>query len=176
MPKRQTVSQELVTNSLIPVESRHAEFHSDMTRALVAGKFSFIEQIILVLKQFPLNKREILNTEYSYDFFSADIPLHKVQNDHFRGFLTKYIGRPIPQVTTLRRCLPSVYQETIADLRKKVVNQFIWVALDETTDAESRSVANFVFGILGNESEKDKSYLLTVDELERVNHGGCIFQ
>lgn len=164
-----SVSQELVTNSLIPIESRHAEFHSDITRAFVAGKFSFVVPITLVFRQFPLNKCEMLNVEYFY-YFSADIPLHKIQNDLLRNFLTKYIGRPMPQVTTLRRCLPNLYQETIADLRKKVVNQFIWVALDETIDAENRSVANFVFGILGNESEKDKSYLLTVEELERVNH------
>lgn len=51
-----------------------------------------------------------------------------------------------------------------------MVNKLIWVALDETTDVESRSVTNFVFGILGDESEKDKSYLLTVDELDKVNH------
>lgn len=44
------------------------------------------------------------------------------------------------------------------------------MALDETTDTENRNVANFVFGILGNESEKDKSYLLMLEVLERVNH------
>lgn len=33
-------TQELVTNFLIPIQDRHAEFHSDMTRAFVAGKFS----------------------------------------------------------------------------------------------------------------------------------------
>ena len=35
-------------------------------------------------------------------------------------------------------------------------------SVDETTDVEQRCIVNFVFGVLGEETEKGKCYLLNV--------------
>lgn len=43
------------------------------------------------------------------------------------------------------------------------------MTLGETTDVEQRMIANFVFGILGDENERGKSYLLNLAQLEKSN-------
>ncbi|KAG7167297.1 CGG triplet repeat-binding protein 1-like 9, partial [Homarus americanus] len=102
---------------------------------------------------------------------SADIPLNKLNNKELVSFLEKYTDQKVPSESTLRKnYVPDLYNETLDRLREKVGDNSIWVSLDETTDVDARCVANFVFGILGPEEERDKSYLLNLKVLDKVNH------
>ncbi|KAG7156242.1 hypothetical protein Hamer_G005951 [Homarus americanus] len=83
---------------------------------------------------------------------SADIPLNKLNNKELVSFLEKYTDQKVPN-----------------RLREKVGDNSIWVSLDETTDVDARCVANFVFGILGPEEERDKSYLLNLKVLDKYD-------
>ena len=62
-----------------------------------------------------------------------------------------------------------LYDDCMAKLRAKAKDKYIWVSLDETQDVEKRHVANFIFGILDNEQEVGKCYVLNVVELSVVN-------
>ena len=50
-------------------------------------------------------------------------------------------------------------------MKKKILE-----SVDETTDVEQRCIVNFVFGVLGEETEKGKCYLLNVGVQSKVNH------
>lgn len=73
----------------------------------------------------------------------------------------------IPSCSTLRRCVPLVNDALLTQLQAKVLNRKIWVSLDETTDKQKRSIANFVFGILDDENERNKCYLANLAVMEK---------
>lgn len=68
----------------------------------------------------------------------------------------------IPSASTLRRCVPPLYDTLLKRLQTKAKNRKIWVSLDETTDKQKRSIANFVFGILDDEKERNNCYLVNL--------------
>lgn len=78
-------------------------------------------------------------------------------------------NQKIPEATTLRRCVSDVYKIELDKLQCKAKDKYIWVSLDETTDSEQRSIANFVFGILGDDEEIGKSYLLNLFHLQKCD-------
>lgn len=120
----------------------------------------------------PGPKHSQFNQDLCKAFVSADIPLNKLNNKELVSFLEKYTDQKVPNESTLRKnYVPDLYNETLDRLREKVGDNSIWVSLDETTDVDERCVANFVFGILGPEEERDKSmYLLNLKVLDKVNH------
>lgn len=79
------------------------------------------------------------------------------------------MNQSIPSVTTLRRCVAPLYDDLILKLQAKAKNKKIWVSLDETTDTEKRSIANFVFGILDDEKERNNCYLVNIAELQNCD-------
>lgn len=87
-------------------------------------------------------------------FLEANIPLYKVNHQSVVKFIEKYTSNSAPNQNTLRQTyVPHLYKKMIENLRVKAAEKYIWVSLDETTDVEQRMVANFVFGILGDESD-----------------------
>ncbi|XP_053964253.1 uncharacterized protein LOC128867182 [Anastrepha ludens] len=100
----------------------------------------------------------------------ANIPLNKLNHPSVVQFIEKYTSQSVPDQSTLRRnYVPHLYEKSSEKLRLKADGEHIWVALDETTDIEKISVANFVFGILDDENERGKSYLLNVKELDKCD-------
>lgn len=115
-------------------------------------------------------KRNEFNMDLCKMLVDTNIPMNKITHPSFIAFLEKYTKQRIPSDTTLRiDYLPILYEETIKKLREKAKGKKIWITLDETTDVELRMVANFVFGILGEENEYGKSYLLNTAELDKTN-------
>ena len=104
-------------------------------------------------------------------FVSAGIPLYKLKNRQLKEFLEHYTKQIVPDESTLRKnYVPIMYQQSLEEIRTKIGENYIWVALDETTDVCGRYVANFVVGVLAAEEERCQSYLLTLDVLPKVNH------
>lgn len=100
-------------------------------------------------------------------FLKSNIALHKITNPSLVNFIEKYTKFTAPSQTTLRRnCVPALYDECIDRMKKIAAGKYIWVSIDETTDAEQRCVANFVFGVLG---EPDRAYLFSSKVLEVTN-------
>jgi len=59
----------------------------------------------------------------------TNIPLNKLNNEHFRKFLEKYIKVDIPDESTLRK-----NYDTMQKIRDYVGNKKNCVSMDETTD------------------------------------------
>lgn len=110
------------------------------------------------------------NMDLCKTLLEANIPLNKVNHTSMVRFIEKYTSHSAPDESTLRRnYVVHLYKNMMERLRSQAAGKRIWVSLDETTDVEQRMVANFVFGILGDENERGKSYLLNVVQLEKVN-------
>lgn len=99
----------------------------------------------------------------------ANIPLHQISNVQFRSFLKKYILYDIPSVSTLRKTYTNdCYLEAIGQIRKDLVENKIWVSIDETTDVQGRYIANVIIGTLLKD-RPGKIYLLNTEVLEKAN-------
>ena len=100
----------------------------------------------------------------------SNISWNKLNNSSFRGFLQKYcLNQCIPDESTLRKnYLDVVYNSTIQNIREDIGNNYIWIAIDETTDDCGRYIANLIVGKLCE--EPGKPHLLTSKLLERTNH------
>lgn len=141
-------------------------FNSVKHKSQVKKKESLPTQSLLTNMVNDLNP---YNLDLCNTFLAANIPLYKINNAAVKEFLEKYIRRPVPSETVLRsKYLPTVYETYIRKLQIKAENKMIWVSLDETTDSEQRLVANFVFGLFGEE-EKDNSYLLNLAHIDKAN-------
>lgn len=104
-------------------------------------------------------------------FVRTNIPLHKIRHPKMIEFLEKHTQYGVPSEFTLRNtCLPKLYSDCLNTMRRIAKDNYLWVSLDETTDGEQRYIANFVFGILGADSEKGKSYLFAMKVLDRVDN------
>lgn len=74
------------------------------------------------------------------------------------------------QLFKINVCLMPVLYDKAAEKMKLIASEnYLWVAIDETTDCQQRYVANFVFGVLGVETEIGKSYLFSMAVLQCVN-------
>lgn len=122
------------------------------------------------------SKMKEKNVQFAEDLcralISADIPLYKMRNQNFKSFLEKYTQYKMPSETTLRtNSVKDLYKETIDNIKSCVKNHFLWMSIDETTDATGRYVANVIIGILDFEELISKQkYLLNTAVLDKANH------
>lgn len=101
---------------------------------------------------------------------SANIPLHKINNQDFRIFLETYMKRDIPNDPTLRKnYVNEVYSVTLNKIRDNITGNKIWVSIDDTTDVNGRYVANVVIGTLQTD-QPGKVYLLNTEVLDKANY------
>lgn len=117
------------------------------------------------------SKLSDFNMKLTRMMLKANIPLHKVSNPAFCEFLEEFTKFSAPSETTLRaNYLPVIYEKNLERMRSLAADNYIWVSIDETTDVEQRYIIHFVFGILGVEDEKDRCYLFSMAELDKVNN------
>lgn len=103
-------------------------------------------------------------------FVKANIPLSNIRNSAVVQFIEKYTKYASPSVFTLRnKILPTIYDDNIGKMKRIADGKYIWASMDESTDSEDRFVANFVFGILGDEREQGRCYLFASEVLTSVN-------
>ena len=101
--------------------------------------------------------------------------MNKLNNKHFREFLTKYCKTTIPDESTLRKgYFNSCYENTLAKIRDTITDQKIWVSIDETSDSVRRNVANVIVGTLQPQNPSNM-FVIHTEYLEKVNHS-TIFQ
>lgn len=98
------------------------------------------------------------------------MPLYNLREPLFQEFINKYTPFKAPSETAMR----TVYLEKEAKIdeikmREELKNQFIWVSIDETTDASGRFVAIVLAGAL-SDNYFGKPYFLVCEQLEQVNH------
>ncbi|KAE9529788.1 hypothetical protein AGLY_011884 [Aphis glycines] len=140
------------------------EKHKEALKKLEAAKHNAVQPFI---QQFC---KSDFNADLCSTLVAANIPLNKLNNEHFRSFLSKYCNKTIPNESTLRKgYFDSCYTNTIAKIRDAVNGQKIWVCIDETIDSVRRNVANVIIGIL-KPQDVGKTYLIHTEYLEKVSH------
>lgn len=168
----------VLCNCVVQAKTKHSvqqhvdtKKHKEAEERKVNSACSLTQTLISVANQSkPGPKISEFNADLCKTLLEANIPLYKVNHPSMKKFIEKHTSNSAPDESTLRRkYVPMLYDEMIEKLRAKANGKHIWVSLDETTDVEQRMVANFVFGILDDENERGKSYLLNVMELEKVN-------
>lgn len=83
--------------------------------------------------------------------------------------MEKYTQKHVPEETTLQKnYVPLLYDETIQKVRVHIANHYVYIIVDETTDARGKYVANLIIGALTPEKE-GKPYLIASVELEVTN-------
>lgn len=72
---------------------------------------------------------------------AAYIPLKKLQNPQFRGFLQKYCKQTVSDESTLRmKSVHSVYENVLTEIRASVGDKNFYIIVDESTDACGRYI------------------------------------
>uniref|UniRef100_T1HE70 Uncharacterized protein n=1 Tax=Rhodnius prolixus TaxID=13249 RepID=T1HE70_RHOPR len=85
----------------------------------------------------PSSSKSTLSTDLCRALVRADISFHKLKNPHFKGFLETYIGKKMPDESTLRKnYLEYIYKDTLTKIREHIKDGPIWVSIDETSDVE----------------------------------------
>ena len=130
------------------------------TRTMSIGNLLIKAGNVFCLKQ--LKKHRLPNRPIFQKMASANIPLNKVNNVHFRSFLEKYTAHPIADDSTLRKNdLPLCYENKLQKFRSMVGENKI----DETPDACRRSIANVVIA-----DRPSDIFLLDSQVLDAVNN------
>lgn len=139
--------------------------HSDGSKRKQVGEQLLISEV---------NDKSIQNN-FGYDLCKfmtqLDIPLYKARKEEFTSFFAKYIKGNVPCETQLRtKYAPMIEETTMAKIRDTLKDQYTWVQIDETEDAQKRCVVNVVIGILSSDPELSKRrFLLHVSIQENVN-------
>lgn len=101
---------------------------------------------------------------------SASIPWHASNNEKLKSVLFKYTKINVPKESTLRKSyLKKCYDQALDHIREDIGDYFIWVSVDETTDATGRYIANLVVGNL-SEDRPSNPYLILCQEITETTN------
>lgn len=117
-------------------------------------------------------EQNIFNEQLCKAFLSADIPLFKMRNTHLKNFFEDYTRYKVPSESLLRsKYANSIYQKCLDNIRECIKNQYLWISIDETTDANGRNVANVIVGVLHWDEEiASQKFLINTVVLNKTNH------
>lgn len=114
------------------------------------------------------------NDEFCMDLatmlVSADIPVWKLDQPPVREFFSKYLKSELslPSESTIRKnYIPKLYEQKMDVIRNDLKHEYLWVSVDETTDACGRFVVNVLAGAL---KEDSKTHLIDVQYIDSTNH------
>ncbi len=83
--------------------------------------------------------------------------------------MEKHTQKHIPDERTLwKNYVPSLYNESIQKVRACIADHYVYIIVDETTDARGEYITNLIIGTLTPE-EGGNLYLIAFVELEVIN-------
>lgn len=86
-------------------------------------------------------------------------------------FLTKYTTQVIPSESSIRSQVPTLFNKMMDNIRVALKDQFLWVAIDETTDHNRKCVVNIIVGVLSQDKEDaKKKFLIKTENCDVVNN------
>lgn len=96
-----------------------------------------------------VNKQQVFCNDIASMLVEADIPVSKLDHPAVRQFFAKYVQHNLPSESTIRKnYIPKLYDEKVQEMRQALVDKYIWIAVDETTDVCGRCVTNVFAGTL----------------------------
>lgn len=101
---------------------------------------------------------------------AANIPVATLHNPVLKSFLEEFCNKKVPDESTLRKnYLPQLYEKAIEEIRADIADHFIWLSVDETTDACGRYIATVLVGKLDCE-DPSIPHVVLCKELPKTNH------
>lgn len=153
-------------------QHRATQKHQDAMKRKTDGEIGSTQTLLTTLHE-TTDRNRNANTfamELTKCFVESNIALHKISHPSMVKFIEKHTKYAAPSESSLRtKYLPILYDECVETMKKIAAGNFIWVSIDESTDSEQRFVANFVFGVLGVDKERGRSYLFASKVLEATN-------
>lgn len=104
----------------------------------------------------------------------CNIPWKSVDSQPFRYFVEnclagKYGNVKLPTESSIRKeYLPKESELVKDEIRKELENEFIWLSVDETTNASGEKVANIIVGAL-KENSPSRPYLIASKAMDVTN-------
>jgi hypothetical protein len=115
------------------------------------------------------------NEQFQFNFdlcrmmVQSNIPFKKLDKGPFQQFLQTHCNRHVPAESTLRKnYLEPVFREVCNKIKQRIGSNYMWFAVDETTDSCGRYVASLILGIL-KEDIPTKGYVVSCKELSKTN-------
>ena len=134
-----------------PLGSREVPAKKSQLEHLKTGKHIKNANLKNQQRQGPIRFNNSSNqglNQYYFDLtkmmVGCDIPLNKLENSkmEFLEKCTKYI---CPDRSTLiKSYLKVIYEETIDGIRRDLVNEKLWISIDETCDSRGKCIGNVV--------------------------------
>ena len=123
-----------------------------------------VQQLVPFLE--ASGKRSEFAMDLCNAFLAADTPLRKLDTLELKEFLERWTKKEVPSPVTLRlNYLKAVYDRKIDSIRQFINGKFLWVSIDESTDACGRALAHTVVGAL--DGSDTTNFLLNVESLEK---------
>lgn len=147
-----------------------AHVNTDIHKRSVAKTTTAKQTLLSKPPTTPCNKLSKYYVDLCAAFVESNIPLHKVNCKSLNEFLDKYTGHKTPDESTLRKTyLPNLYRKKIDEIKDDIGDHFVYLIVDETTDARGFYIANLLIGILDVDEFK-KPYLIACKQLPATNY------
>lgn len=107
--------------------------------------------------------------EFSVALLKSGIPIEKLENQHLRQFLEKWVGLPFPDASTIRNTYARLVNcEIYALIREEIGLDPFQILVDETADSEGRKMATLILVPL-REAGPSKPRVINMDEIPRAD-------
>ncbi|VVC40458.1 Hypothetical protein CINCED_3A009796 [Cinara cedri] len=111
------------------------------------------------------NSKNVFFEDSCNVFVAVNIPLHKLGNHVLKSFLEKHTGKSILDESTLRKnYIPNIYKSVMNQIICDVVNNSVYIIVEEITDPRGLAIANLIIDKLYG--TLSKSYLVSCKELK----------
>ena len=102
---------------------------------------------------------------------SANIAFHKLENEEFKDFLDKYTKKKIPSPMCLTKVMECEGKAMLQKVKGKLNGQFLYIAIDETTDSNRRPMCVVLAGSLNsNDNTPSRLYMIDFVNLGTTNN------
>ena len=103
-------------------------------------------------------------------FIEAGIPLYKLNSPSIRSFLTDISGHEQPSESLIRKVyVDREYDAEMERMRSTLKRAYIWISIDETSDAKGRAIVCVLAGAL-LESSFGPHFLIHSEKSKQVNN------
>ena len=115
------------------------------------------------------------NKEFNLDLakalVSANIAFHKLENEEVKDFLEKYTKKKIPSPTCLIKVMECEGKAMLQKVKEKLNGQFIYIAINKTTDSNRRPMCLVLAGSLSsNNDTPSRPYMVDFVNLGTANN------
>lgn len=100
------------------------------------------------------SEQSVFNERLARMMVAADIPFTKLTVPAFRDFLETECRRMVPEESTIRKnYVPVLVDKCMSKVKDALQGKYVWIQIDETTDACGRYVTNVVAGTMNASRE-----------------------